>query len=231
MTAISADDFKIVCRAPLFAGLPRDALETLLGNSRIVEFPRGKVLFVRGEPAERFYLVLDGWVKVFRDNPNGEQTVIAVMKPGETIAEAAIFMGRDYPASAEAVNESRLLEVPGRSFVANLRSDSNLALGMLTAMSMRLRRMVKHIEQLQANSTPQRLGNFLLSLSEDELDTKVVRLPYDKTLVAARLGMKPESLSRALAKLKSFGVVTKGNKVELTDIERLRNYCHDSGDF
>jgi hypothetical protein len=63
------------------------------------------------------------------------------------------------------------------------------------------------------------------------LDTKVVRLPYDKTLVAARLGMKPESLSRALAKLKSFGVVTKGNKVELTDIERLRNYCHDSGDF
>ncbi len=87
MTTISADDFEIVCRTPLFAGLPRDALETLLRHSRVVEFPRGKVLFVRGEPAERFYLVLEGWVKVFRDNPDGEQTVIAVMKPGETIAD------------------------------------------------------------------------------------------------------------------------------------------------
>ncbi|MDP6785583.1 MAG: Crp/Fnr family transcriptional regulator [Alphaproteobacteria bacterium] len=231
MTTISADDFKIVGRAPLFAGLPKDALETLLRSSRVVEIPRGKVLFVRGEPAERFYLVLNGWVKVYRDNPNGEQAVIAIIKPGETIAEAAIFMARDYPASAEAVNESRLLEIPGRPFVANLRSDSDLALGMLTAMSMRLRRMVKHIEQLQANSTPQRLGNFLLSLSDDGSDTQVVRLPYDKTLVAARLGMKPESLSRALAKLKTIGVVTKGNKVELTDIERLRNYCHDRSDF
>ena len=227
MTALSDTDFEIACRTALFAGLPRDVLRTLLKDSRVVKHPRGKVLFLRGEPAEYFYLVLDGWVKVFRDNPEGEQTVIAVMKTGETIAEAAIFMGRAYPASAEVVNASRLLEVSGRSFVAQLRRDSDLALSMLTAMSMRLRRMVKHIEQLQANSTPQRLGNFLLSLSADEADTKVVQLPYDKTLVAARLGMKPESLSRALAKLRAFGVVTRGNKVELTDIGRLRSYCHD----
>ena len=225
MTPLSARDLEIVHRTPLLAGLPEDVLGRLLAETSVSEHRRGKLLFVRGEPAERFFLLLDGWVKVFRDTPDGEQTVIGVMRPGETVAEAAIFMERNYPASAEVVEDARLLEIPALPFVTLLRQDSELAVRLLGTLSLRLRKLVVHIEQIQARSTSQRLGEFLITLCDTTSDESVVRLPYDKTLVAARLGMKPESLSRALAKLRSFGVVTKGDRVELNDIESLRGHC------
>ena len=225
MTILDARDMETVRRAPLLAGLPENVLDRMLGETRVVEYKRGKLLFVRGEPAERFFLLLDGWVKVFRDTPEGEQTVLGVMKPGETVAEAAIFMQRNYPASAEVVEDARLLDIPALPFVTLIREDNDLALRLLGALSLRLRQMVVHIEHIQARSTSQRLGDFLLTLCDAEHGEAVVRLPYDKTLVAARLGMKPESLSRALAKLRTFGVLTRGNIVELNDVQRLREHC------
>lgn len=222
---LSQKDMEMVRRNPLFGGLPPDTLETLLHEARITEQPRGKLLFLRGEPANWFFLLLDGWVKVFRDTPDGEQTVIAIMKPGETIAEAAIFFGSDYPASAEVVDNARLLEIPAGTLLNQLRQDPDLGLKLLGALSMRLRHLVRHIEQLQARSTSQRLGDFLLALCEAEEGPVSLKLPYDKSLIAARLGMKPESLSRALAKLKKLGVTSRGHSVDIDDIGTLRDYC------
>ncbi|NQV47331.1 MAG: cyclic nucleotide-binding domain-containing protein [Rhodospirillaceae bacterium] len=228
MTALLPKDTDLIQRAPLLMDLPEKELGKLLDDSHVVKHPRGKLLFLRGEPSDHIYLLLEGWVKVFRDTHDGEQTVIGILKPGETIAEAAIFLGRDYPASAEAVSDCRLLEIPSDSLLSLLRDDSELAIRMLGTLSQRMRGLVLHIEQIQARSTPQRLGEFLLGLCDtgDAGDTSaIIELPYDKSLVAARLGMKPESLSRALVKLRDFGVTTSGHQVTLDDIPQLRKFC------
>lgn len=225
MKSFTAKDMKIAGDTPMFSGLPESVLESLFADARVIECPRGKLLFVRGEPADRFFLLLEGWLKIFRDTAEGDQTVIAILKPGETVAEAAILLGRDFPASAEVVDDARLLEIPAESFLTQLRRDNELCLKMLGSLSSRVRGLVLHIEQLQARSTAQRLGEFLLGLSGAKDGREVVQLPYDKTLVAARLGMKPESLSRALAKLRTWGVTTRGHQVELNDIAGLQRYC------
>lgn len=229
MINLSKKDMDIVRRAPLFEGLAEAALTRLLKDVREVKESRGKLLFMCGDAAERFYLLLEGWIKLYRVTPEGEQTVLAVFKPGDTVAEAAMFMERAYPATAEVVDDARLLEFPAASFLAALREDSEVALKMLGALSRRLRGLIFHIEQLQAKSTPQRLGGFLLSLAEPVDGACEVRLPYDKSLVAARLGMTPESLSRALAKLKKYGVETKGNVVALKNIRALHVFCRGGG--
>ncbi len=225
MTALSPKDLEIIRRAPLLMDLPGGVLKNLLEESHVVEFSRNKLLFLRGEPADHIYLLLDGWVKVYRDTPEGEQTVIGILKPGETVAEAAIFLGRDYPASAEVVSDARLLELPSETLLSLLRNDGELGIRMLGTLSQRLRGLVLHIEQIQARSTPQRLGEFLLSLCNEQEGAIILDLPYDKSLVAARLGMKPESLSRALAKLRSYGVSTNGHQIELSDIGMLKSFC------
>ncbi|MBL6957390.1 MAG: cyclic nucleotide-binding domain-containing protein [Rhodospirillales bacterium] len=230
MATLDEKDLEIVRRSPLFENIPNNALRHLLSDSYIIEETRGKLLFLRSEPAEKFYLLLDGWVKVFRDNAEGEQTVIAIMKPGETVAEAAIFLGQDYPASCEVVDSARLLEIPAAPFLTLLRKDGDLAIKMLANLSQRLRHLVLHIEQLQANSTQQRLGQFLLGLCDAKEGSATIKLPYDKSLVAARLGMKPESLSRALAKLRSLDVMTNGNIIELGDIAGLQEFCRSEDD-
>ncbi|MBL6928599.1 MAG: Crp/Fnr family transcriptional regulator [Rhodospirillales bacterium] len=225
MAGLTDKDMDIVRRAPLFSGVSEKVLGELLRDARVGEYRRGQLLFLRGDPAEHFYLLLEGWVKIFLDTPAGEQTVLEVMRSGETIAEAAIFLGMAFPASAELADDARLLEIPAQPFLNKLREDGDLALTMLGALSKRLHFLIQHIEKVQTFSTPQRLGEFLLGLGDALEGEMVLSLPYDKSLVAARLGMKPESLSRALAKLRDIGVETKGGEIRIADVERLRNFC------
>ncbi len=226
MVALSPRDLELVRRAPLFSDVSGDILDTLLAESHVGEYPRGHLLFLRGDPADRFFLLLNGWVKIFLDTPSGDQTVIEIMRTGETVAEAAIFMERAYPASAEIADDARILEIPAQPFLALLRNQSGLSLTMLAALSKRLHYLIQHIEKVQTFSTPHRLAEFLLGLANGaDKGPAVIRLPYDKSLVAARLGMKPESLSRALAKLRDLGVRTRGAEVHVADIERLRDFC------
>ena len=225
MAVLSPKDLEIIKRTPLLMDLPSDDLKGLLDQSHVTDYPRNKMLFLRGEPAEHIYLLLEGWVKVYRDTQEGEQTVIGILKPGETVAEAAIFLGRDYPASAEVVSDAKLLEIPSSHFLNLIREDGNIGIRMLGTLSQRMRGLVLHIEQIQARSTPQRLGEFLLGLCREKEGSVVLDLPYDKSLVAARLGMKPESLSRALAKLRVYEVKTTGHQIELGDIAKLRAFC------
>ena len=225
MVTLTPTDMQTVQRAPLLSDLPKDELARLIKVSQVQEYPRGNLLFLRGEPATNIYLLLDGWVKVYRDTPDGEQTVIGILRTGETVAEAAIFLGQDYPASAEVVSASRLLEIPADFLLNLLRHDSDVAIKMLGTLSQRMRGLVLHIEQIQARSTPQRLGGFLLGLCKEKEGPAVIDLPYDKSLVAARLGMKPESLSRALAKLREHGVTSIGHQIKLADVVKLHAFC------
>ncbi|MCW8834755.1 MAG: cyclic nucleotide-binding domain-containing protein [Rhodospirillales bacterium] len=227
MKYLNAEDKEKVRRTPLFAGLHDDVLDQLLKEGRVREFSRGGMLFMRGEPVSRFFLLLEGWVKVFRDTPEGDQVVVAVMKPGDSFAQAAIFTGRkNFPASAEVVSEARVLEIPADPFMSVLRQEPDLAIKILGALSERLVELVQHIERLQFNSTPQRLAGFLIDLlAEGTTGEATVKLPYDKSLIAARLGMKPESLSRALAKLKRVGVTSSGSEVTIKDVGVLHDFC------
>lgn len=83
---------------------------------------------------------------------------------------------------------------------------------------------MNQVEQLQTRSSAQRLAQFLVSLAPVEEGAAVVVLPYDKSLIAHRLGMKPESLSRAFARLRNQGVSTDGNRVLVDDMTNLREY-------
>ena len=101
----------LVCALPLFEGLPADVLDGLLKQSIPRDYPKGHTLFHRDDPADRFYIVLDGWVKIFHDTVDGDQAVLGVFSAGETLAEAAAFLEHGYPASAHVVEDARLVPV------------------------------------------------------------------------------------------------------------------------
>jgi CRP-like cAMP-binding protein len=96
-------------------------------------------------------------------------------------------------------------------------------------MSLHLRRLVQQIEHLTVRSSTERLADFLVKLADNRNERAILRLPYDKGLIAARLGMQPETLSRALAKLRPLGVETKGSRVTIRDVDALRRHCVRTG--
>jgi CRP-like cAMP-binding protein len=227
---MEAADWDIVRSTPLFGAMAPQMAQMLVGNSTPRRYEKNTTLFLQGQPAAAFFIILDGWVKIYRTTPDGLEVVVHVFKSGETFAEAAIFLGGRYPASAETVSPARLLRVDGAVFRARIEERPALAMSMLASASYQLKFLVEQIEQIKVRSAPQRIADFIIRMTEDREGSAVIELPFEKGLLANRLGMKPESFSRALAQLRSRGVTVERGTVKIADVGRLLKFIEYSHD-
>lgn len=223
-------DLDVVAKAPMVSQLARHELRAVLADAVVREVERGTVLFIQGDDCDRFYFVLDGWVRLFRQTADGSEVTIALFTRGESLAEAAMLAGGRFPVSGVAADHCRLLVVPRSSFLRQIEENPALCRSLLASLSVRLHGFVKQIEQLSYRSTVERLAAFLLRLTDVADGPATITLPVDKTLVAARLGMQPESLSRSFAKLRRHGVETKGGEVHVGDVAALKALVPDRDD-
>ncbi|SDI44483.1 cyclic nucleotide-binding protein [Aliiruegeria lutimaris] len=209
----------------LMQSLPDEHVEQLIAKSTWHKHERGETLFLHGETARSIHIVIDGWVKLFRVAPNGGETVVSVFTKGESFGEAVAFRNKKYPVSAEAVTDCHLLQIPTSALLETMRKDPEVSISILASTFTHLHSLVDQLEQLKAQTGAQRLAEFLLEISDSDENSCVVTLPYDKVLIAGRLGMKPESLSRAFAKLRTFGVKVNRYDAAIENIERLREFA------
>src|SRR5688500_9563353 len=214
-------------KLPLFQQLAEPVLASLLATATVRSVERGTDLFVQGDPADRFFVVLEGWVKLYRVNRDGAEAVVTMVNAGESFAEAAMFAQGNFPVCAQAVSDLRLLSITSQAFARCVQADVRTAFAMLGSLSMRLRTLVQQIEQLQVQSAPQRVGSFLLKLCPPGQGNASFMLPVEKSLVARRIGIQPETFSRALAKLRPIGVEVQGAVVSVADIDALREFCQE----
>jgi CRP-like cAMP-binding protein len=98
---------------------------------------------------------------------------------------------------------------------------------MIASISQHMHYLVQQVVQLKGHSGVQRVAEFLASLSAAERGQCALALPYDKILIAGRLGLTPESLSRAFAKLRSIGVLVDASHVIVGDVAKLRQLAAD----
>ncbi|MFQ3789786.1 Crp/Fnr family transcriptional regulator [Halomonas sp. A29] len=223
---LSPEALQAVRQVPLFAGLENETLALLTEGALERRYRRGTLLFSKGEPADRFYVVLGGWVKLFRESPDGNECMVGLFTRGESFAEAAMFDRLGFPVNAAVAEDARLLLFPAEHFLTTLERNHGLALNMLANLSGMLRSLVRQLDQLTLQPTYQRLAAFIVSLCPDDVDEATVCLPCDKLLIAGRLGMKPESFSRAMARLRDVGVSCERNCVHIEDIAALRRFAN-----
>ena len=219
-------DTALLARLPMFAGLAAPQVTKLLENAEVQPAPRRTVLFHQGEPATRFYVILEGCVMLHRVSASGHDSVISLMNRGDSFAEAAMFDCAEFPVTATVIADARLLLVTASSFVRRLREDPSLALNILASMSRHLRRLVEQIEQRTSSSSTERLAGFLLRLCPEEGRSTSFELPLDKQLIAGALGMQPETFSRSLSRLRRSGVSCRGNEITVAEIDALRRLCN-----
>lgn len=212
----------------LFQGLADDALGRLLAGASVEVALPGQTLFLQDEPADRFFLLLAGWVRLYRLRRDGTETIVSVVGPGETFAEAASFADAVYPVCGDAIVPARVLCLAKSAFEQAIAANGSIALRMLGSLSFRLRRLVVQIEQLQAKSASQRLASFLVGLSPSRSGAATFTLPLPKALIAQRLGMRPETLSRTFTALRKQGVTRRDSHVSIDDIARLGRFADDS---
>jgi CRP/FNR family transcriptional regulator, dissimilatory nitrate respiration regulator len=214
-------------RSLLLASAPEHVAKTVLDHARVRNFSQTETIFLQGEPAQAIYIVADGWVKLYRIAPSGAEVVVGVFTKGSSFGEAVAFRHDTYPVAAEAVTECTLLRIEADVFLRQLRDNPEVAISMLSATYAHLHALVGQIEALKAQTGAQRVAEFLLELATCPQGACEVTLPYDKVLIAGRLGMKPESLSRAFARLKEQGVTIRQNTAQIEDVAVLRDYVEE----
>lgn len=202
--------------------LPDAVLERLLEGAAQRHLTAGETIFLQGEPANSVYLIIEGCVKLYRISPSGAEAVVSILKRNRSFGEAAALRDEDYPVSAEAITDSTLVQIDGGRMRRQIAEDPQLALSLLAASYVHLHGLVEQVEQLKARSGVQRLAEFLVELADGHDQGARVPLPYNKTLIAGHLGIQPESLSRAFARLRDHGVRIDGNHAIIEDIEKLR---------
>jgi len=221
------EQIEIARRSMLLSSVPEHVAETVLAGARVRSFDRGATIFLQGEKATAIYIVAEGWVKLYRIAPNGAEAVVGVFTKGRSFGEAVAFRHATYPVAAEAVTDCSLIRIEADSLLRQIRDSPEVAISILSATFVHLNALVVQVEALKAQTGAQRIAEFLLDLAPCPAGACEVTLPYDKVLIAGRLGMKPESLSRAFARLKDQGVTIKQNTAQIEDLATLRDYVEE----
>ena len=222
---LSGDDFETVCRTPLFEGLPRESLADLLDGASARSYVDDTLLFSAGDRADCFFVVVEGAVRLFALNEDGSESIIEIFSTGASFAEAAMFASGRFPVNAEAMAGSRLLRIDAAMFLRRLAEDKASAFKMLASIGRWQLRLMGELYHLKAQTPAQRLAWYILQLTDVDTGAVTVRLPYRKSLIASRIGIAPESLSRAMARLGDLGVKSSGDEVTIGDVEKLRRFC------
>jgi CRP/FNR family transcriptional regulator len=207
----------------LFNGLNAQQLAELAMIITDQNFKKGANIFAEGDDGVGFYILVSGQVKIYKLSVDGKEQILHIFGPGEPFAEAAVFTGRSFPAYADAMQDSRVFFIPREAFVLLIKANPSLAMNMLGALSMRLKKFAGMIEALSLKEVPGRLAAHLLLLSEQQGGNDFP-LNISKTQLASLLGTIPETLSRIFNKLNSQGYLkSDGPRITILNSEGLES--------
>ena len=224
---LRAEDLAALGRLALFCDLPPSVLCEITVDASVVRYARNDVIFHQGDIPQALRVVLDGQVGLTGTVTDGGETLVEILKAGEMFIAAAVLTQKPFLMSAVALQPSRVLSLPGDRFRRDVRERPDLAFLMLTSMAKHYRMLVREVKDLKLKSAAQRLALYLLGLTPKREGSTILHLPHSKSIIAARVGVRPETLSRAFGHLKARGVVVDGHAVAVADIPALRTYCHE----
>ncbi|MEJ2643737.1 MAG: Crp/Fnr family transcriptional regulator [Gammaproteobacteria bacterium] len=214
-------------RSYLFADLSDEQLGRVKGGMTVVRLSEGQRLFDHGQEAKRFFLVREGQIKLYRLSADGAEKVIEIVQPGESFAEAIMFMERRvYPVSADALEAAEMLAFDSKSYQELLRESVDTCFRLMGAMSMRLRTILNEINAITLQNATFRLIHFILGqLPDGKEEAPSVELGAPKNIIASRLSIQPETLSRILHNLSKKGVISvQGKTIHIHDRPYLESY-------
>jgi len=210
----------------LFNTLDDEALSSLIDKLSFASLSNNEVLFKHGDMARCFYLVESGKLKLSRYSQSGREKIIEFISPGESFAEALMFSKKaEFPVTATALEMSQVWCVDSKHYSELLRNSPDACFAVMGEMSRRLHAQLTEIDNLALHSATLRLVGFLLNESAgvDQI-TPTLNLGVSNVVLASRLSIRPETLSRIFAKLTSEGLISiEERHVELLDLVSLKN--------
>lgn len=217
------NDLQRVRSLPMFANVSDDTFNRVTGTAYLQRFPANTTLLLEGDPVDFLYVLLDGQVEM-QGTWKDKDTTLAILRPVSTFILAAVVLDAHALMSARTLERSEILMISGDAIRKNMAEDPVFAVAIARELSGCYRGVVRALKNQKLRGGVERLANYLLTLRAKSGGGESVRLPHEKRVLAALLGMTPENLSRAFSTLSAYGVEVNGPDVRLSklrDLERL----------
>ena len=195
----------------LFADVSDEALGEVARQLRRRRFRRNEVIFHQGDPGDSLHIVTAGAVKVVLPSAEGEEAIIATLRPGDFFGELSLLDGAPRSATVVALDSAETMALPRTAFLELLDGDPTLRDALLAGLAHELRRLTSHVEELHFLDLAGRLAMRLSRLARDaDPVSKEVRLdwPYTQSDLAAMIGGTRQSVNKLLSGLVDDGMVT-----------------------
>lgn len=218
-------------RHPLFADLDVADFEQILFQLRRLSLGSRDLVYRQNSAAHHFYFVVSGRVRLYRLDATGVDRTLDSLGPGDCFAEVMIYADPAfYACYAECMSDTRVLMIPVRAYREIIGRSPVYLEKALRHFAGRAVSRFHDLEVMTVQNARERLIRYLLDLLPQGIrDACTLELPLPKYLVASRLAMQPETLSRILNDLKQRGLVRmQRGRLELPDPEGLRELCHSS---
>lgn len=198
----------------LFSRISERWLDRLSETSHDQTVPAGSLLFLEGQTGSHLYRLRSGLIRLFRTTPDGREVTIHLVEPGQLFAEIILFERDTYPVSAVAVEESRIAAIH-RDRIYDLLGDRSFRNEFMSHLVGKMRFLS---QQLYVLTTMDVRGRLIRFLEVHYGRTAKITCELSKTETAAAISVRPETLSRALARLESEGLLTwEGTDITVAD--------------
>ena len=223
MDALAVDSLR---RCALFAHVDDPGLTTLAGLMRPRRFRRNEVIFHQDDIGDSLHIVVEGGVKIVLPSQEGDEAIIASLKPGDFFGELALLDGAPRSTTATALEATETLALPRDQFLRLLPEDPRLVTALLRALAGELRRLTGHVEELHFLDLSGRLTMRLVRLARDTDPAASGRVelnwPFTQSDLAAMIGGTRQSVNKLLGLFVDDGLVEIDREtLVIRDLARL----------
>jgi CRP-like cAMP-binding protein len=213
------DRIELFKRSLVFSSLDKNELLELSKLAVERNVKSGEFIFWEGDESDRFYVLAEGRVKAVKHTASGKEFIIAFFSPGEMFGEVAVFEEKPYPATAQALEDSKVFGIKTEDFLVFLSKRPRVALGIINVLAGRLRDAQGRLKDFAGERVEQRLARILLMLSS-KLGTE---LPFTRQEIADMTGTTIETAIRIMSRLTRDGMIrsVRGN-ITIRDIAKLK---------
>lgn len=205
------DTYTTLERVPVFAGLATDQRRLLARSMGTHSFARGEMIFQEGSIGSALYVVAQGQVRIYTASDHGQELSVSIMRDGDFFGEMALLDGLPRSASAQAMCRTVCLTLHRDAFLHNLSVCPPIAVAVLEAMALRLRRTTHHAEHLASKSATQRVVGHLLDLNQrygvPVAGGSMIGLRLTQDDLASMTGTTRETVNRVLSHLRDQGLI------------------------
>ncbi len=219
-------DRSLISGLSLFQGIGPAELDTIVQQARSVRVVKGEAVFEQEGEAHSFFLLLDGYARVVKTTPDGQQVIVRYISAGELMGIAQALGRKTYPASAIAVVDCVVLAWPGQMWAEFAARFPSFNAGTYNTVGARLADAQTRVVEMSTEQVEQRVANTVLRLANQTgrktEDGLLIDFPISRQDIAEMTGTTLHTVSRLLTAWEERGLVKSGRqRVTVVEPHRL----------